>query len=72
MSNTEIETRLASLESELNQLKADIRADVKKPWWENIVGKFADAPIYDEAMQLGRDYRESLRDSEGSSGRCKG
>jgi hypothetical protein len=66
MSNTEIETRLASLETELKKLKDDIRADVKRPWWENIVGKFADDPIYDEAMQLGRDYRESLRDSEAS------
>jgi hypothetical protein len=67
MSNIEIETRLATLETELKQLKADIRADVKKPWWENIVGKFADDPIYDEAMQLGREYRESLRDSEASA-----
>lgn len=64
MSNTEIETRLANLETELKKLRADIHGDAKKPWWENIVGKFADDPIYDEAMQLGREYRESLRDSE--------
>jgi hypothetical protein len=31
------------------------------PWWEKIVGTFADNPVYDEAMRLGREYRESLR-----------
>lgn len=31
------------------------------PWWERIVGTFRDNPEYDEAMRLGREYRESLR-----------
>jgi hypothetical protein len=31
------------------------------PWWEEILGSFANDPAYDEAMQLGRQYRESLR-----------
>jgi hypothetical protein len=31
------------------------------PWWEEILGSFANDPVYDEAMQLGRQYRESLR-----------
>lgn len=32
-----------------------------KPWWERIAGTFADSPAYEEAMRLGREYRESLR-----------
>lgn len=35
-----------------------------QPWWEKITGKFADSSIYDEAMQLGRDYRDSFRDDQ--------
>ncbi len=67
MSNSEIETRLATLESELESLKLEFRSKRVKPWWEAIVGSFADDEAYDEAMQLGRDYRESLRPSETES-----
>ena len=28
-------------------------------WWENVDGIFADDSIYDEAMSLGREYRNS-------------
>lgn len=31
------------------------------PWWEQRAGTFADDPIYDEAMRLGREYRESQK-----------
>lgn len=30
-----------------------------KPWWEEIRGTFRDDPVYDEAMRLGREWRES-------------
>lgn len=32
-----------------------------KPWWGHVVGAFADDPDFEEAMRLGREYRESLR-----------
>jgi hypothetical protein len=67
MSNSEIETRLATLEAEVLQLKTEVRLNKEKPWWENILGQFADDPIYDEAMQMGQVYRESLRNPESSS-----
>lgn len=35
------------------------------PWWEEICGTFADNSVYDAAMRLGRDYRNSLRGSSG-------
>lgn len=64
MSNTEIETRLAHLETEVAHLKAQLQSapakTQEKPWWQEILGSFANDPDYDEAMRLGREYRESL------------
>lgn len=64
MSNTELENRIAVLEKEVAFLKKKIEKDeeAKKPWWEQIAGKFANDPIYDEAMRLGREYRLSQRE----------
>lgn len=61
MSNAEIEARLKNLETEVAHLKAQIQKPNQTPWWESILGSFADDPEYDEAMRLGREYRESLR-----------
>jgi hypothetical protein len=61
MSNMEIEARLTQLESEVAHLKQKLpKEDDQKPWWEEILGSFADDPIYDEAMALGQEYRRSL------------
>lgn len=58
-----IEQRLAALEAEVADLKQKLAAPQpeSKPWWEKIVGTFADDPDFLEAMRLGREYRESLR-----------
>jgi hypothetical protein len=61
MSNTEIEARLIALETEVARLKAQQQTSAAPPWWEEILGSFANDPAYDEAMQLGWQYRESLR-----------
>jgi hypothetical protein len=59
-----IEERLAQLEAEVASLKNKVENNSQStPWWEKIVGTFADNPAYDEAMELGREYRESLRPS---------
>jgi hypothetical protein len=64
-----VEQRLEILEAEVafikNQLK--IAPPMTKPWWEKIVGTFVNNPAYDEAMQLGREYRESQRSHSGES-----
>jgi hypothetical protein len=54
----ELEERLAYLESEVAKLKTKAESDsLPVPWWE----KIAENPAYDEAMELDREYRESLR-----------
>lgn len=64
MSNTELENRISVLEKEVAFLKQKIEKDEKskKPWWEQIAGTFANDPIYDEAMRLGREYRLAQRE----------
>ncbi|MBW4487211.1 MAG: hypothetical protein KME12_05420 [Trichocoleus desertorum ATA4-8-CV12] len=60
----QLEERVAYLEAEVSRLKSKVENGISsKPWWEQIVGAFADNATYDEAMQLGREYRDSLRPS---------
>lgn len=58
--SAKLETRVTTLERELASLKEQV-ASQKLPWWKANLGQFANDPIYDEAMKLGRAYRESLR-----------
>lgn len=33
----------------------------QKRWWREIAGTFANNPDFEEAMRLGREYRESQK-----------
>jgi hypothetical protein len=58
----QLEERLAHLEAEVTRLKNKVEnISSSSPWWEKVAGTFSDNPAYDEAMQLGREYRNSLR-----------
>jgi hypothetical protein len=58
----QLEERVALLEAEVARLKSKVEIDSSsKPWWEKIARTFADNIAYDEAMQLGREYRNSMR-----------
>ena len=63
MNTQELETRVANLEAIVTELQAEIKKNTKseEPWWKQIRGTFTNDPDYDEAMRLGREYRESLR-----------
>ncbi len=61
----QLEERVAHLEAEVARLKNKVENDSpskpsSQPWWEKIAGTFSDNPAYDEAMRLGREYRNSL------------
>jgi hypothetical protein len=58
MTSIEMEKRLLVLEREIEIIKAKDK-DKNTPWWHRRLGAFKDDPIYDEAMQLGREWRES-------------
>ena len=62
----QLEERVAFLEAEVARLKDMIESGSSTgqptlPWWEKIAGTFADDPMYDEAMRLGREYRDAQR-----------
>jgi hypothetical protein len=64
----QLEERVALLEAEVARLKHKVESDSSlTPWWEKITGTFANNSAYDEAMRLGREYRESLRSSSPES-----
>ena len=56
-----LESRIAILETELVQIKQMMSGVLQKkePWWLKVAGSFENDPTYDEAMRLGREYRES-------------
>ncbi|MGN6367312.1 MAG: hypothetical protein ACTHN5_03535 [Phycisphaerae bacterium] len=57
MTTAQFEKRLAALEAEVASLKSSSKS--KPQWWNKIAGVFADDPAFDEAMRLGRKWRES-------------
>jgi hypothetical protein len=61
-SSSQLEQRVANLEAEVATLKRKLdKLDRSTPWWEQIAGTFENDPIYEQAMQLGRQYRQALQ-----------
>lgn len=64
MASRSIEERVDALEAEVARLKQRLEGEPRQaetPWWKKVVGAFKDDPEFEEAMRLGREYRESLR-----------
>lgn len=68
MATETVEERLMTLETRLDTLQRLIEERLpqhpakEKRGWQAIVGTFADDPLYEEAMRLGREWRESQPD----------
>lgn len=64
MTNAELEKRIVALEAEVALLKKERTKKSESeeiPWWKQHLGIFADDPMHEEAMRLGREYRESQK-----------
>lgn len=66
MPRPNVEVRLTAIETELASLKKQVQIskETKSDWLDSVWGSFENDPMYDEAMELGRKYRESLRPKE--------
>jgi hypothetical protein len=60
MGSSDIEQRLQVLEHDVAELKQRLETTPSptEPWWRKISGTFANDPAYEEAMRLGRQWRE--------------
>ncbi len=64
MSGQALEKRVAALEAEVARLREKLEGKghaTSKDWLDKIYGSFANDPMYEEAMRLGREWRESFR-----------
>jgi hypothetical protein len=63
MTIAEITERLRALEQAVEELKSQVKrsAGMDRRWWIEDAGRFADDPVFNEIVRLGREYRESLR-----------
>ena len=68
MATETVEERLTTLETRLDTLQRLFEAQRTQPskkekrGWQAIVGTFPNDPLYEEAMRLGRTWRESQFD----------
>ncbi len=65
MTAVNLEQRVAALEAEVAKLEAELgtASGKQRLWWKEIAGSFADDPAFEEAMRLGRQWRERSRPS---------
>ncbi len=77
-----LEERLTALEEQVKQLQQSKKPDHKElskqeldksddavPWWQRLVGIYADCPEFEDAVKFGREWRESEepQDAEAAS-----
>jgi hypothetical protein len=58
---SKLEAWVEALEADVACLKTEVKRGQKPAvdWLDKIWGSFANDPMYEEAMRLGREYRES-------------
>ena len=62
MATTSLAERARALERQMGELRSGTYpSEETRDWLNRVSGMFADDPVFDEAMRLGREYRESLQ-----------
>lgn len=61
MTVAELTKRVETLEREVSGLKKRFNGSSRVPWWKALRGRWANDPVFDEVVELGRKYRDSLR-----------
>lgn len=67
MANNTLEERLGTLETRMDMLQNLMKEKLTEPpsnakrGWKAVVGSFAEDPLYEDAMRLGRKWRRSER-----------
>jgi hypothetical protein len=58
-----LEQRVAALERQIARMQRsqELNAPSGRVWLDDLYGKFTGDPIFQQAMKLGRKYRQSLR-----------
>jgi hypothetical protein len=62
--SAKLETRVAALEKQVAHLQQQqSNGPAGREWLDDLYGKFANDPVFRQAMNLGRKYRRSLHTS---------
>jgi hypothetical protein len=70
MTVAELERRVAALEQAIEQMQKRSASGTRR-WWVDDAGRFANDPVFDEIVRLGRRYRESLRTDKTKANRAR-
>lgn len=65
LSQQQLEEKVIFLEQQMDEVKKILSINTKKsvPWWEKIADTFGDNVAFEEAMELGKQYRQSDKSS---------
>ena len=58
-----LEKRVNVLEQQLRQIKSELRTvrmASRRPWWQQLAGRFKNDPLFDEIIKAGKAYRRSF------------
>jgi len=56
-----LEGRVEILEKEFTAFKSRLSSKPQRVWWQEIVGRFENDPVFDEIVALGQAIREKER-----------
>jgi hypothetical protein len=62
-----LKDRVAALEKEVARLRQEKADGTGREWLNDLYGRFAGDPVFEEAMKLGRKYRKSQVPRNGKS-----